>query len=224
MTSDGNGNMSSNTLSKHSNDLGSFVLVPLSMLSLPFSSNMRIVQSTNLESPSNLLQSSSPSSQTRLISSTNVRKRGPRRDVAERKNIPQSRSERKVSTAENSNNKKDECGRARIENMAKRKRNASKNTKNNFRQILHDKKGNGLAAKYDLTKSIRRNESTLCLICKEKAGQHTYYGGKSCQSCRAFFRRSVHTITRLVNAFSFVFSLSFEEKIRFIDITVFQIN
>ena len=224
MTSDGNGNISSNTISKHSNNLGSFVLVPLSMLGLPSSSNMKIVQDTNLESPSSFLKSSYPSSETRLISSTNVRKRGPRRDVAERKNILQSKSSRKVSTAENTNNKKDNCGRAKRENMAERKRSASKNSGNNFRQILHHKKRNGLTAKYGLRKSIRRNDSTLCLVCGEKAGRHTYYGGKSCQSCRAFFRRSVHTITRLVNAFSFVFSLSFEETIRFIDITVFQIN
>jgi len=30
-----------------------------------------------------------------------------------------------------------------------------------------------------------------CLVCKEKAGKHSYYGGQVCPSCRAFFRRSV---------------------------------
>jgi len=31
----------------------------------------------------------------------------------------------------------------------------------------------------------------LCLVCGEKAGKHSYYGGQVCLSCRAFFRRSV---------------------------------
>ena len=196
MMSDGYGSISSNTLSINPKDFGSFALVPLSMLNLPFSPNLKMAQDINLESPSNPLQSSSPSLETRQISSTNVRRKGPKRDVTERKNIPQSNSCKKLSTGETSNNKKDECRRARREDMAKRKRNASKSTGNRFRRIIHNKDGNGLTAKYDLRKSIRRDNSTLCLVCGEKAGQHTYYGGKSCQSCRAFFRRSVHTITR----------------------------
>ena len=38
-----------------------------------------------------------------------------------------------------------------------------------------------------------------CKVCAEPAGQHVYYGAKSCQSCRAFFRRSVEAFTRLVS-------------------------
>ena len=33
----------------------------------------------------------------------------------------------------------------------------------------------------------------LCPICGALAGKHRYYGGKSCGSCRAFFRRSVQS-------------------------------
>ena len=33
----------------------------------------------------------------------------------------------------------------------------------------------------------------LCPICGAPAGKHRYYGGKSCGSCRAFFRRSVQS-------------------------------
>ena len=32
-----------------------------------------------------------------------------------------------------------------------------------------------------------------CHVCKEEAGKHCYYGGQSCTSCRAFFRRSVQS-------------------------------
>ena len=38
-----------------------------------------------------------------------------------------------------------------------------------------------------------------CKVCGEQAGQHVYYGAKSCQSCRAFFRRSVEAFTRSVH-------------------------
>jgi len=34
-------------------------------------------------------------------------------------------------------------------------------------------------------------EGTVCGICGDQAGRHSYYGGISCPSCRAFFRRSV---------------------------------
>ena len=34
-------------------------------------------------------------------------------------------------------------------------------------------------------------ESNICQVCDEIAGKHNYYGGRSCPSCRAFFRRSV---------------------------------
>eukprot|EP00092_Neocalanus_flemingeri_P014548 GFUD01015697.1.p1 GENE.GFUD01015697.1~~GFUD01015697.1.p1 ORF type:complete len:606 (+),score=152.84 GFUD01015697.1:2-1819(+) len=33
----------------------------------------------------------------------------------------------------------------------------------------------------------------LCHVCGAKAGRHTYYGGRSCGPCRAFFRRSVQS-------------------------------
>ena len=32
-----------------------------------------------------------------------------------------------------------------------------------------------------------------CYVCKEKAGKHSYYGGRVCPSCRAFFRRAVQS-------------------------------
>ena len=38
--------------------------------------------------------------------------------------------------------------------------------------------------------------SSRCQVCGEIAGKHNYYGGRSCQSCRAFFRRSAETLAR----------------------------
>ena len=37
------------------------------------------------------------------------------------------------------------------------------------------------------------DEPRPCLVCGEKAGKHSYYGGQVCPSCRAFFRRSVQS-------------------------------
>ena len=30
-----------------------------------------------------------------------------------------------------------------------------------------------------------------CKVCGDKAGEHIHYGGRSCTSCRQFFRRCV---------------------------------
>ena len=44
-----------------------------------------------------------------------------------------------------------------------------------------------------ITKSVPSDEYRPCLVCGEKAGKHSYYGGQVCPSCRAFFRRSVQS-------------------------------
>lgn len=36
-------------------------------------------------------------------------------------------------------------------------------------------------------------DDTNCKVCLEKAGKHSYYGGRVCPSCRAFFRRAVQS-------------------------------
>ena len=50
-----------------------------------------------------------------------------------------------------------------------------------------------------LDKANLHDTKDCCKVCAEPAGQHVYYGAKSCQSCRAFFRRSVEAFTRLVS-------------------------
>ena len=39
--------------------------------------------------------------------------------------------------------------------------------------------------------NLRTGEVADCKICGDKASKYCHYGGSSCQSCRAFFRRSV---------------------------------
>ena len=38
-----------------------------------------------------------------------------------------------------------------------------------------------------------------CKICGDKASNHIHYGGRSCNSCRAFFRRTVETTSRYIH-------------------------
>lgn len=39
----------------------------------------------------------------------------------------------------------------------------------------------------------QEEEDAICPVCKERAGKHSYYGGRVCPSCRAFFRRAVQS-------------------------------
>ena len=43
--------------------------------------------------------------------------------------------------------------------------------------------------------------SHLCKVCGDEASKHSYYGGRSCPSCRAFFRRRVKKLSRQVHTF-----------------------
>ena len=198
---DGKENISSKTPVLNSSNVGSFVLVPSSMLKFLFSSDLKILQNNCSESQSNFIQSASPSSETTLNTNANARRRCAIRDVTKRKNIPQNESS-KLSIVEKSNNEKYDCGEARKEKMNKTKRNANKITRNHFRQMQHKKEGNVFNPKCDSMKSTSRNDdSKFCLICGEISGKHLYYGGQSCQSCKAFFRRSVQTVKRLILVF-----------------------
>ena len=42
----------------------------------------------------------------------------------------------------------------------------------------------------EIDESANKNK---CPVCHEKAGKHSYYGGRVCPSCRAFFRRAVQS-------------------------------
>ena len=41
-------------------------------------------------------------------------------------------------------------------------------------------------------------ECNLCKVCGDRAGRHIYYGGRTCMSCRQFFRRSAISFRRQV--------------------------
>ena len=55
---------------------------------------------------------------------------------------------------------------------------------------LPEKKGS-LKRKLD-----ERELESLCGVCGDKATKFNHYGGRSCQSCRAFFRRTVEKFNR----------------------------
>ncbi len=52
--------------------------------------------------------------------------------------------------------------------------------------------------KLDIATTVQESKDfPVCPVCGNKAGKHSYYGGQVCNSCRAFFRRSVQNKTYL---------------------------
>ena len=43
---------------------------------------------------------------------------------------------------------------------------------------------------------VALTQSKLCRVCEEKSASHRHYGGQSCLSCKAFFRRAVTSSKR----------------------------
>ena len=46
---------------------------------------------------------------------------------------------------------------------------------------------------------VRKPPQYVCKVCGDKASNHIHYGGRSCHSCRAFFRRGVEAASRYIN-------------------------
>ena len=187
-------NITLNTLSFNSNNSTPFVLVPLSMLQLPQSSNLKIIQKSYSENKPNFLQSSS--FDTSLNNPTNASEKDSRRNFLSRQNILVNKSRHNVSTDKNSKTRSVKEKEVRRNIAKEEKRIGNKNVGRLKRQILRKRAETGLKTKSNLKKNFSDGGSLLCLVCGEKAGRHTYYGGRSCQSCRAFFRRSVETMTK----------------------------
>jgi len=190
------------------NNSGPYVLVPLSMLNLPFSTNQEGCQFSILGSQSRFMPSSSfsspstsLSSDTEVIHTTDSSKMDVGRNATNRENNTQKMSYTQDSGQKPSSSKIVKGGREKMRRFAGGNRTAYGNTKNSGRGITR-RRGKLVSKPRSSLKNNAIANSLgncgLCLVCGEKAGKHTYYGGRSCQSCRAFFRRSVETITKLV--------------------------
>ena len=84
----------------------------------------------------------------------------------------------------------------KVELKLNEKRSALKRTKETEKDDATTKRYK--VANNTVLKREEKNEVTfeLCKVCGDRAGVHNYYGGKSCPSCRAFFRRSVKKFTK----------------------------
>ena len=87
--------------------------------------------------------------------------------------------------------------------------NTSENTKDPLSQLarttVHCERTLGVEAR----NAEEQAKSEFCGVCGDTAGTHFYYGGKSCKSCRQFFRRSVHAFRRPVHNYIFKYMLVF---------------
>ena len=147
-----------------------------------------------------------PPSQGELIDTSNMNEKCTRcksackaKILAARKKVRQKRSNSCVVSQKSSRVKKDGGKKGKIQGVADEKRKVDINVGYIERRIQRKRGKMSPKSGSDLKQSVNDrtiSESKLCLVCAEKAGKHIYYGGRSCQSCRAFFRRSVETITK----------------------------
>ena len=184
------------------------VLVPLSMLSLnSFSmTNTKSTKESNLLSSKKCNTISQEPSEFKTIpmitefysnnlTSLNTEKNGPNTmsDDGLRKETLSNQQEREYE-------RKDEllhhCGSpiSRSDNLQHVKH------KNNLKDTNSILLTNDIKPKRKRYKIGRKQniDSHICQVCGEAAGRHNYYGGRSCQSCRAFFRRTVEIFAKLV--------------------------
>ena len=200
------GNTSLDAQSFNMNNSGPYVLVPLSMLNLPSSSKQEVSisgsQSRVMPSPStssSFSPSSSLSSETEVIHTTN--KEQLTRNARSKENNAQKKLRTQDSGQKPSSSKIVEGGRGKGRRFVDEKHTDDGNSRNFGRGNIRRQGKLASRPRSTLKNNVIANNmrySGLCLVCGEKAGKHTYYGGRSCQSCRAFFRRSVETITKLV--------------------------
>ena len=84
----------------------------------------------------------------------------------------------------------------RQEIIQKRNRNVKKSNRPKS-SVSSRKRGHENVSIYSNKKRVDDSgSSAFCKVCGDKASTHVHYGGRSCASCRAFFRRSVEAKAR----------------------------
>ena len=86
----------------------------------------------------------------------------------------------------------------RTENTSNRRRIGRK-TRNKKQSVRSDSSSLDQGIDYENLYKANEDDSNLsafCKVCGDKASIHVHYGGRSCASCRAFFRRSVEAKAR----------------------------
>ena len=85
-------------------------------------------------------------------------------------------------------------GKSKIRNNHTAKLESSINIRNGFGATPPPNGGKEKQKPQEIPKKL----AYFCKVCGDKASNHTHYGGRSCHSCRAFFRRTVEVLSRYI--------------------------
>ena len=185
--------------SNFSTDGGPFVLLPLSMLKYYLKPGVLsgTICGNNSESQTRSSyseQSTTDDDNDSIISEETTNSLEDQMDTSQY-NGPFSRNPKRYSPSLDHDPNRDENTRRR-EKIQKRNRNTKKSVRPKS-SVLNRRRGHENLS----TLSNKRQEddsdlSAFCKVCGDKASTHVHYGGRSCASCRAFFRRSVEAKAR----------------------------
>ena len=167
------------TLKEETQNNDPYVLVPLSMLRLG-RTNVRTSSSKAIMHP-HIPCNSCGETNCNKVSSPNHRKLIPE---AQESNLHQLRKSLQSNTSPYKESRKV----IKKKTHSKTNKNLKKNLKEATKPIKIDER----------VKENEENNSTLCKVCGDTATKYIHYGGRSCASCRAFFRRSAESAKRYI--------------------------
>ena len=89
----------------------------------------------------------------------------------------------------------DKGGRGKIRNINTNMLKSSIYSNTGFQSTPSAKREEAKRCPQEIPKKL----AYVCKVCGDTASNYIHYGGRSCHSCRAFFRRSIEAASRYIN-------------------------